>query len=216
VITSNLIVLLVEDNRHTRDRLEKVIVENTSFHVITAGTYHAAQKALSTAAADFLVLDLGLPDGNGMDLIAPALESNPDMLILVLTVFGEDVSVIRAIQAGAKGYLLKDRALNDIHEVLISMQNGASPIDHRVARALLQLVTNQQRPEKIDAFHLSDSERAVLSHIAQGKMYKEIAHTMDISINTVREFVRRIYKKLHVNSRSQAVQRMSEYDINPG
>lgn len=93
------------------------------------------------------------------------------------------------------------------------MQQGASPIDHRVARALLKLITKTQ-PEKSEDFHLSDSEKTVLSHIAQGKMYKEIAHEMNVSINTIREFVRRIYKKLQVNSRSQAIHRVNEHGIN--
>ncbi|HIP06841.1 MAG TPA: response regulator transcription factor [Mariprofundaceae bacterium] len=206
-------VLLVEDNQHTRTHLGKVIVKNNRFEVSAVASCHEAKKALLTTGFDFLVLDLGLPDGDGMDLIEPALQTNPNMLILVLTVFGEDESVVRAIQAGAKGYLLKDQALDNIQDTLVSMQEGGSPIDHRVARALLKLVAEQPH-EKPDDFQLSDSEKTVLSYISQGRMYKEIAHEMDISINTVREFVRRIYKKLQVNSRSQAMHLMNKHNIN--
>ncbi len=206
-------VLLVEDNQHTRTHLSKMIVKNNCFKACAVGSCHEAKKALLTTVFDFLVLDLGLPDGDGIDLIEPALQANPKMLILVLTVFGEDKSVVRAIKAGAKGYLLKDQALDNIQDTLVSMQNGGSPIDHRVARALLKLVAEQAH-EKRNDFQLSDSERTVLAHISHGKMYKEIAHEMDISINTVREFVRRIYKKLQVNSRSQAMHIMNEHNIN--
>jgi len=206
-------ILLVEDQKHTRQFLEKKISQNNDCFVSAVGTFQGAKTLLLEQTPDFLVLDLGLPDGNGLDLIGPAILANPEMLILVLTVFGEDASVVRAIQAGAKGYLLKDRALEEIGDVLVSMREGHSPIDHRVARALLELVSGRSDPKPSEGFDLSRSEKAVLAHIAQGRQYKEIAYEMDISINTVREYIRRIYKKLQVNSRFDAVQCVSEYNI---
>ncbi len=206
-------VLLVEDNKITRQYLEKTIAQQTNYHINTADTYKLGKELLVSIKPDFLVLDIGLPDGNGLDLIAPALAVNPDMMILILTVFGEDASVIHAIQAGAKGYLLKDQALEEIGEALISMQQGNSPIDHRVARALLELVSVNLKTKQDVGFDLSQNEKIVLGFIAQGRMYKEISFEMDISINTVREYIRRIYKKLHVNSRFDAVQRLNEYNI---
>lgn len=206
-------VLLVEDNKITRQYLEKTLAQQTNFHINTADTYKLGKELLASIKPDFLVLDIGLPDGSGLDLITPALAVNPDMMILILTVFGEDASVIHAIQAGAKGYLLKDQALEEIGEALISMQHGNSPIDHRVARALLELVSVNSGNKQDAGFELSQNEKIVLGFIAQGRMYKEIAFEMDISINTVREYIRRIYKKLHVNSRFDAVQRLNEYNI---
>ena len=206
-------VLLVEDNEHTRSFLEKKIAQHGDFTVNATGTLQGAKSLLLEQKPDFLVLDLGLPDGNGLDLIEPAMSANPEILVLVLTVFGEDTSVVRAIQTGAKGYLLKDRALEEIGEVLDSMLQGHSPIDHRVARALLELISTPNSSNKDAKVDLSQSEKKVLGLIAQGRLYKEIAYEMNISINTVREYIRRIYKKLHVNSRFDAVQRVSEYNI---
>ncbi len=206
-------VLLVEDNQHTRNYLKKVIASHACFDVRDVSTCREAKAVLQAKVPDFLVLDLGLPDGNGLTLIAPALQANPEMLILVLTVFGEDASVINAIRAGAKGYLLKDRALEEIGEVLVSMREGYSPIDHRVARALLQLVAGESDGTQTHRFKLSRSEKKILALIVQGMSYKAIAYEAGISINTVREHIRRIYKKLEVHSRSQAVHCINAHNI---
>jgi len=199
-------VLLVEDNQHTREHLENSVTQHGTFQAHAVGTYKAAIKAIQTNTYDFFILDIGLPDGNGLELISPALKTNPDMLILVLTVFGQDEHVTYAIQAGAKGYLLKEQALENIHETLLSMTHGASPIDPRVARSLLQMVTNESALEKKHDFQLSDNEKMVLQYMSEGMMYKEIAYEMEVSINTVREYVRRIYRKMNVHSRAKAVQ----------
>ncbi len=198
-------VLLVEDNQHTREHIERSLTQHEAFRANAVDTYKSAIKALQTDTYDFLILDIGLPDGNGLELISPALKTNPDMLILVLTVFGQHEPVTDAIQAGAKGYLLKDQALENIQETLLSMESGASPIDARVARSLLQIVETKKTLGTSNSFKLSANEHVVLQYIAEDMLYKEIAYKMDISINTVREYIRRIYKKMGVNSRAKAI-----------
>jgi DNA-binding NarL/FixJ family response regulator len=198
-------VLVVEDNRFTREGLCRHIERHAAFDVIEAEDYHSA-LALLEQPLDFLVLDLGLPDGDGLELIAPAVAINPQLLVLVLTVFGDEKRVISAIEAGAKGYLLKDRALDELAEVLLSMREGHSPIDHRIARVLLRMVSGKPRVVDFsESLGLSSGEQSVLTLIARGMSYKEIARERNISINTVREYIRRIYRKLQVTSRSQAV-----------
>jgi len=206
-------VLLVEDAKYTREHLQNCIAKDSHFSVDATGSYHQALKNLGLKTYAFLVLDIGLPDGNGLNLIPVALKHNPNMLILILTVFGTDEYVIKAMQSGAKGYLLKDKALEEIQDVLISMEQGASPIDQRVARALLQLI-EQHEPRGNDALlSLTATERMVLSHISVGKMYKEVAFDMEVSINTVREHIRRIYKKMGVNSRAQAIRAANKLNL---
>jgi len=205
---------LVEDEMHIRNQLERNISKNQNFEVASFGTFKQANAALVSFKPHIMVLDIGLPDGNGLDLISTALKANSEILILVLTVFGQDTLVLRAVQDGAKGYLLKDEALEHIGNVLVSMLDGASPIDARVARALLRQLSHGQQFSKQTVDKLTQSEQHVLSLIANGKMYKEIAHEMDISINTVREYIRRIYKKLDVNSRTQAMQYANHFNLN--
>lgn len=164
---------------------------------------------LAGPPAAVLVVDLGLPDGSGIALIHEAQHRWPGCLVLVSTVFGDEAHVIRSLEAGASGYLLKDHSLQKIADEIRTVLAGGSPISPLIARRLLQRF-GLGRPETAGAAEppprLSPREQQVLEHITRGYSYDEIARRMQVTRNTVLSFVRRIYAKLNVNSQIEAIE----------
>jgi DNA-binding NarL/FixJ family response regulator len=132
-------VILVEDDDHTRERLARAIAGHPQLSLLgTGATCEEGRALLGRLSADVLITDLGLPDGSGVDLIRAARERTPDMLALVITVFGDESHVIAAIEAGAMGYLLKDGTADYIGSSILEMMAGGSPISPPIARYLLR------------------------------------------------------------------------------
>lgn len=181
-----------------------------------SSTRAQALQALDAEPADVLVVDLGLPDGSGIDVIRAALVRWPDCNVMVSTAFGDEQHVIRSLEAGAAGYLLKDSAPQSMLNEIRSLHAGGSPISPLIARQILmRFVTNQiEKPnlkpsERTNGVkqqvNLSTRERQVLEYITKGFTSEEIARLMDVSRHTVQTFVRRIYSKLEVSSRAEAI-----------
>jgi DNA-binding NarL/FixJ family response regulator len=187
-----------------------------------------ALRMLEGAPADVLVVDLGLPDGSGIDVIHAALDQWPNCGVMVSTVFGDESHVIRSIEAGATGYLLKDSQPENMVEEIRSLSGGGSPISPLIARQILMrfrharaFVPNFTRvrtqsgpaesPEPVArvgdaaAAVLSAREQEVLELITKGFTAEEIAALMQVSRHTVLTFVRRIYTKLNVTSKAAAI-----------
>ena len=205
------IVLLVEDDRHTRDWLAAVLARQPGAEApVCFGTAGQALGWLKANKPDIVLIDLGLPDLPGTEVIRYAATRWPDCDILVITMFGDEAHVVAALEAGASGYLLKDSSLDDICDHLQCMRQGGSPLTPRIARMLIR---QQQRglrplvpePAMAPADALSQREHDVLTGIAKGFSYAEVAGALGLSTNTVRSHIKRIYQKLAVNSRSEAV-----------
>jgi len=160
--------------------------------------------------ADFALVDLGLPDGSGLEVIRELVARHRNCEVLVLSIFGEEGNVLAAIAAGAGGYLLKDGELGNFGDHLSCLRTGGSPLSPRIARTLIQLhrtppsAATAALAEAAPAL-LSDRELEVLNGIAKGFSYGEVAAFLGVSTNTVRTHIRRLYEKLSVNSRSEAV-----------
>jgi DNA-binding NarL/FixJ family response regulator len=155
-----------------------------------------------------LLTDLGLPDGDGMELIRLARAESAETLPLVITVFGDEQHVVTAIEAGAMGYLLKDGTADYIGTSIIEMIGGGSPISPPIARYLLRHFRHDVPSPAPDADgrpRLSDREAQVLSLIVKGFTYAEIAKLLEVSTHTVTTHVRNIYRKLEVHTRGEAV-----------
>jgi len=210
-------VLLLEDEKPTRDCLAAVI---DGCHGLTlhgeAGSCDEARSALKGGAPDVLVADLGLPDGNGIDIIREARELYPEMEVMVLTVFEDEESVVTALEAGATGYLLKDLAFDELGDTILALMRGESAISSKVARFLLKRFNTpvpsqsdarggKARKQAAAAEQLTRREGEVLNLIAKGYSYNEIAESLTLSTNTIRAHIRNIYRKLAVKSRSEAV-----------
>ena len=202
-------VVLVEDDQHTRKLLESIINGHQQLQVNNAvGTLKEGMEIIQQSPPDVLLIDLGLPDGDGTDLIREIYRQGYETDIMVITVFGDEKHVVNAIEAGATGYILKDGSNSYIGQSIIQLIEGGSPISAPIARYLL----NRFHPSKpvvkddgIDLPHLTDREKEVLSQLSRGFNFIEIAEILKISPHTVTSHVKHIYRKLAVRSRSEAV-----------
>jgi DNA-binding NarL/FixJ family response regulator len=181
-----------------------------------SSTRAQALQALGAEPADVLLVDLGLPDGSGIDVIRAALARWPDCNVMVSTAFGDEQHVIRSLEAGAAGYLLKDSTPQSMLSEIRSLHAGGSPISPLIARQILmRFVTSQSEKPNLKTIeptrstkqqvNLSARERQVLEYITKGFTSEEIAKLIDVSRHTVQTFVRRIYSKLEVSSRAEAI-----------
>ena len=219
-------VVIVEDSRPTRDRLSGVVENNPALDLVgTADCVRQGRLCLEEFKPDILLTDLDLPDGSGIELIKFASSSQCTESI-VITVLGDEKSVIGAIQAGASGYILKDSEPADIGETILKTCEGASTISPSVARFILKQFSissaisattqdaeingsESDKPPEEPSVHIASSltkrEHEVLRLIAKGFTYQEIANTLSVSVHTITTHIKHIYRKLAVSSRGQAV-----------
>jgi DNA-binding NarL/FixJ family response regulator len=174
-------------------------------------TLSTARKAIESAWPDILLVDLGLPDGDGTELIRDVSSSPGRCEIMVITVFGDEKHVLRAIEAGASGYLLKEEESEQIGRCIHQLIEGGSPISAPIAKHLLSQFRKNGVAESnssvcdSDAPQLTDREIEVLRLIAKGYNSNEISEVLAVTYHTVTSHVRNIYRKLAVHSRSEAV-----------
>ncbi|RIK98953.1 MAG: DNA-binding response regulator [Proteobacteria bacterium] len=202
-------VLVVEDDEPTRARLARAVAAHPELALQEAVAGVAAARALlERDPPDVLLTDLDLPDGNGIELIRCARALGGRTQSMVISIFGDEQHVVAAIEAGALGYLLKDASSDAIGRSILEMLEGGSPMSPPVARYLLQRFA-QAAPAATPAtgavVELSAREREVLTYIVKGFSYAEIARLLSLSTHTVATHVRRIYGKLEVHSRGEAV-----------
>ena len=206
-------VAIVEDDLGFRQALTDAIEGTQDIRLAgIAGTRAEGLSLLHEAPTDVLLVDLGLPDGSGIDVIKAAVQQWPSCSIMVATNFGDETHVIRSIEAGASGYLLKDSTPARIVDEIRSVASGGSPISPIIARQVLarfrQIKTRDPArsttPDET-AQLLSGREKEVLELITKGFTANEIAKLMSLSPFTVRSFVRRIYTKLNVTSKAEAI-----------
>jgi len=202
-------VLIVEDDPATLESVVRRVSADDVFAVVgTADTVSRGTDLLRTCQPDILVTDIGLPDGTGLDLISLASAMRPPPAILVLTVFGDEAKAIAAIERGAHGYLLKDEPVMTLQSCLWQLVEGGSPISPPIARHLIRkLKSPSAGPVSVeaDAVRLTDREREVLSLAAKGYSHAEIGRLLEISPTTVASYTRKVYEKLAVHSRAEAV-----------
>ncbi len=196
-------VLLIEDEPPVRDRLEKVLLrlgyEQDALYF--AGSLAEARASLSRQPAAVALVDLGLPDGSGVDLIAEMYAANPQMAILVVSAWSSEEAILAALRAGASGYVLKERDDLEVSIAVRSILSGGAPIDPFVARRLLQEFRG--RPDPVGP--LSPRETQILRLVASGLGNREIAEQLHLSRYTVERHIKHIYRKLVVSSRTKAV-----------
>lgn len=181
--------------------------------VLYASAHGVAQAMVMLAdpPADVLVVDLGLPDGSGVEIIRAAHSAWPDCAIMVSTTFADERHVIPSIEAGASGYLLKDATARVLTDDIRALAGGGSPISPRIARHILARFRSPPAPPPVRTpppaleTPLSPREQQTLELITKGFSYDEIAALMGVTRNTVMTFVRRIYEKLEVSSKTEAI-----------
>ena len=204
-------VVMVEDDAKLREALSQAIRAAPDLWLMAAAPdATSALQVLAEQHPDVLLVDLNLPDRPGLDVIRHAAQHLPDCDIMVITVFGDERHVIESIEAGATGYLLKDSLPLDFCEQIRLLHAGASPISPLIARRVLARL--QSPPAQSlgaiaapGAPALSEREREVLSLVTKGYNFQEIARLLVVSPHTVMTYVKRIYRKLQVTSKTEAV-----------
>jgi len=201
-------VAVIEDDRQTREGLRLLIDGTPGFRCV--GTFHTAEDALRAPVttadrqADVVLLDVHLPGMNGTEAVPRLRERWPDTLILMLTVFAEDETVFTSLCRGASGYLLKKTAPARLLEAIREASDGGAPMSPEVARKVIRMFRDYQPREALDV-DLTPTELRLLQLLAEGYSYRAAGDRLHVSINTIRGYIRTIYDKLHVHSKSEAV-----------
>lgn len=207
-------IAIVEDEPATRAALEQRVLGVGRFRLAwTAGTLADARAKLQAPPPDVMVVDIGLPDGSGLDLIEESRRRFRSLSILVLTVFGDERKLIAAIECGARGYLLKDEPVIGLVEAIDQVHAGGAPISPAIARHLVTRLVGGRGASPPADCSLTAREIEVLQLAAKGYNHGEIASLLGIRANTVGSYTRRIYEKLEVHSRSEAIYEASRLGL---
>jgi DNA-binding NarL/FixJ family response regulator len=201
-----MLVWLVEDDPRLRASLASSLCKPDSGVTLSAvfGSAQATLEALQRGPApDAALVDLGLPDSSGAELIAGMLALRPDLVLLALTVHFDDAAIFGALRAGAVGYLLKDSAPRAIVDALEEAVAGGSPMSPSIARR----VVRQFQPDvaSLALCELTQREREVLELLCSGGSYREIAGSLGVAEGTIQTHVKRIYDKLGASNKAEAV-----------
>jgi DNA-binding NarL/FixJ family response regulator len=199
-------VLIYEDNAQLRESLEILISGAEGFEVLNSfSNCNNIVEDLKKFPADVILLDIDMPGLKGIEGLKKLRASgNTEVRVLMLTVFDDNKSVFESIQSGANGYLLKKTTPAKLLDHLHDCYNGGSPMSSSVATQVLRMFS-EIYSKKEDNYNLTDREREVLEYLVKGYSYKMIAADMFIAIDTVRSHIKKVYEKLHVNSKSEAV-----------
>lgn len=198
-------VAIVEDQTATREALAALIADTPGYRVTGAyGSMEAALIGVAPERPHVLLADVGLPGMSGVEGVRRLTERHPDLQILMLTVYDDREHVFDAICAGACGYLLKDTPPGRLLEAIQEVHRGGAPLSPEIARKVVALFRTFAPPPREEC-RLSPRETEVLRLFADGHSYKTAADALALSTDTVRFHIRRIYDKLHVHSKSEAV-----------
>ncbi len=200
-------VSIVEDNEQLRTTLAKMISRSEGFECL--GQHPSAEaglEAIPKEKPDVVLMDINLPGINGVECVRKLKQILPNTQVVMLTAYEDTENIFNSLAAGAAGYLLKRSKSAEILDAVRDVLNGGSPMSTHIARKVVQSFQSRPAaaPSEPDA-ELSPREQEVLNLLSQGFMYKEISDKLGISFETVRTYIRRIYEKLHVRTRTEAV-----------
>jgi len=202
---SGIKVIIFDDNDTLRDSVAMLLQETKDFTL--AGSYaHCLDvtENIKETKPDVVIMDIDMPGMNGIEGVKQIRKHFPTVQILMLTVFDDDEKVFAAIKAGAGGYILKNAEPENLLHSISEVYNGGAPMTPGIARKVLQQFQTFLPEEKKD-YHLSNREKEVLGLLVEGLSYKMIAGKLNITYDTVRAHMKKIYEKLHVASMTEAV-----------
>jgi DNA-binding NarL/FixJ family response regulator len=197
-------VAIVEDDDDIRSSLATIVSRAHGFKLV--GQFTSAEEALTKlpdSNPSVVLMDIQLPGMNGIDCVRRLKTQLPSVQVVMLTVYEDSDQVFQSLRAGASGYLLKRTPSSRILESIRDVVAGGSPMTGHIARKIVQFFNQQSRPSELE--ELTGREKEVLEALARGGLYKEIADSLGISLDTVRKHLQSIYQKLHVHSRTDAV-----------
>ncbi len=203
-------ISIIEDLKDVAVSLQAII--NTQDDMLCEHIFHNAEDAMHfipNQDADIVIVDIGLPRASGIDAINFLKAKCPDLLFCMFTVYEDDEKIFRSLQAGAKGYILKgaskDKILSSIRELYL----GGSPMTPSIARRIIDMFSDlRQKPEPV-VLPLTNRELELLTLLSKGLLYKEIGEQMNITIGTVKQHIHKIYDKLQVTNKTEAINKLN-------
>ena len=203
-------VLLLEDLPEIRAWLRDLVLRVfPTAHISEAARVHDALQLVQAVRFDLALIDLGLPDGSGVDVVTRLRDLQPDAQSVVVTIHDDDEHLFPALQAGAYGYILKEQARELITEQLHRISQGEPPLSPSIARRVIAYFTAKTKPQfqqanALPAVSLTERETEVLLRVAKGFTLPEIGVQLGLSRHTIADYVKQIYRKLNVSSRAEA------------
>jgi DNA-binding NarL/FixJ family response regulator len=203
--------MLVDDHEVVRMGIRTLLERREGFVVVgEAGTVDEALTVARSSKPDVIVMDIRLPDGSGVEATREIRAERPETRVIMLTSYADDEAIYGSIMAGASGYLLKQTRGQNLSESIERVARGDSLLDPAVTDKVLEQMRSLARGEGDELSVLSDQERKILGHIAEGKTNKEIAGEVFLSDKTVKNYVSSILSKLNLRRRSEAAAFMAE------
>ena len=202
-------ILLLEDLPEIRSWLKALVTQVfPNAQIVECARVHDALAQVSAQKFDLALIDLGLPDGSGVDVVSALRESQPEALSVIVTIHDDDEHLFPALQAGAYGYILKEQPRELITEQLQRISQGEPPLSPSIARRVIAYFAKQnkphERPQNLPHVSLTDRENEVLLWVAKGFTLPEIGVQLNLSRHTIADYVKQIYRKLNVSSRAEA------------
>ena len=195
-------LILIEDEVNIQLALSQYLLAQQEFdNIVIYGSAEDFEKSNQINQPNIIVLDINLPIKSGIELIPVIKNRFPEVSILMLSVNNDNESVFLSLQAGADGYLGKESSLDKIKEAIIDLKNGGSPITPVIARKVFDFFNSQNSVVE----DLNDREKQVVKGIVNGLSYKLIAIEYHVSIDTVRKYIKSVYRKLQINSKGELI-----------
>lgn len=204
-------IAIVEDNAALGNGLRKVLESAEDFKCI--GVWTSAEEALKKVDAfrpDVVLMDINLPGMSGIEATAQIKHYLPEIQVIMVTVYRDHDQIFAALKAGASGYLLKRSTPEELRQAIRDVRSGGAPMSAEIARRVVDAFHQPMKSPGADAVKLSKRETEILELLTTGLANKEIAHRLEISVETVRVHLRRIYEKLHVHSRTEAAMKFRD------
>ncbi len=197
-------VAIVEDDARLRGNFVTLINSDPDFQCI--GNYPNAEialKSMPTNWPDVVLMDINLPKASGIECVSRLKELRPALHIVMVTMYVDEDKIFDSLKAGASGYIIKKTAPEEILDAIRTVSAGGAPMSNTIALKVVQFF--KEKPSTDETRNLTPRETEILTQLAKGYQYKEIANTLSISVETVRSHLQHIYDKLHVRSRTEAV-----------
>ena len=208
-------VIIFDDNVNVRESISLLLSTTENMQLVAAfDSYKNMPGKIDSSKPDVILMDIDMPDIGGIEAVRLLRTRHPDLPVLMLTGFEDDEKVFASLCAGANGYVLKNANMESLIQYIEEVYSGGAPMTPVIARKVLTQFTRLQ-PEKVnnEDYHLSSREIDVLHLLVKGRSYKMIADELNISYETVHSHIRKIYKKLQVNSVGEAVSKTITYKI---
>lgn len=199
-------IVIVEDLEEVSEGLAEFIYLDKELQLMASyRTAEAAALEIPILKPDIAIMDINLPGMSGIDCIKQVKKSCPSVQFMMFTVYENNDQVFEALKSGASGYLLKKTPPVEIISAIKELYHGGSPMSSTIARKLVSLFQHEHQQHDRETAVLTPREKEVLEQLAKGMLYKEIGDQLGISFNTVRQHISKIYEKLHVQNRTEAI-----------